>query len=64
MGIFPAMFLAGSCLSFKLPLHVNLYEMTVKPVSYSGAAVKAVLKDKIYYEQCALGSKISHGTEI
>lgn len=58
------MCLAGSSLSFKLPLYVNLYEMTLQPVSYSGAPVRAVLKNKIYHEQCALRSKMSHGTEI
>lgn len=57
------MFLTGSCLSFKLSLYVNIYQITVQPVSYSGAQVIAVLRDKIYNGQCALRSKTSPGTE-
>lgn len=45
------MFLTGSCLSFKLSLYVNMYQITVQPLSCSGASVRAVLRDKKYNGQ-------------
>lgn len=57
------MFLSGSYLSFKLSLYVNMYQIAVQPVSYSGAQVRAVLRDKIHIGQCVLMSKMSPGTE-
>lgn len=57
------MFLSGSYLSFKLSLCMNMYQIAVQPVSYSGARMRAVLRDKIYNGQCVLMSKMSPGTE-